>query len=73
MLTKKSIYLFLEIFFYKCVRRVKKFIKSLDVSFEKESISHEEIQESIIEEDLKTVVLFGRLQREIDKMESEVS
>ena len=68
MLTKSSAYLLLKTLLFKLKSKVFNFVKSLDVTLEKETLSDEQIQASIIEEELKTSIVYGQLQKVIDKI-----
>ncbi|MFY7671576.1 hypothetical protein ACOSP6_10880 [Tenacibaculum sp. MEBiC06402] len=73
MLTKSSAYLFLETLLFKLKSKVSNFIKSLDVTIEKETLSDEQIQSSIIEEELKTIILKENLDIILKKVRSKKS
>lgn len=68
MLTKTKAYLFIESLFYDLKSKIFRFIKSFNVTIEKKSLTHENIQKLIIEEELKTVVVMERLQRKIEEL-----
>lgn len=63
MLTKTRAYLFIESFLFELRSKFSRFLKCLNITIVKEPLTHEKIQESIIEEELRTIICFERLER----------